>query len=103
MRGEPGFDCIFVEKLQLESSAALTNAFAVMLPVAVRLLARRDLARTCQDAPASWDADEERVDALVEEGEVVEREVAGAQLLADGIEVEVEAVDGVELGELARP
>ncbi len=70
-----------------------------MLPVAVRLLARRDLARTCQDAPASWDADEERVDALVEEGEVVEREVASAKLLADGIEVEVEGVDGVDLGE----
>ena len=41
------------EKLQLESSAALNNAFAVMLPVAVRLLALRDLARTCPDAQAS--------------------------------------------------
>jgi hypothetical protein len=30
----------------------------------------------------------------------VEREIARAKLLADGVEVEVEAVDGVEFGEL---
>jgi hypothetical protein len=41
------------EKLQLESAAALVNAFAVMLPVAVRLLALRDVARACPDARAS--------------------------------------------------
>jgi hypothetical protein len=41
------------EKLQLESAAALVNAFAVMLPVAVRLLAIRDLARTSPEARAS--------------------------------------------------
>lgn len=41
------------EKLQLESAAALINAFAVMLPVAVGLLALRDLARTRPDARAS--------------------------------------------------
>src|ERR1700733_13469948 len=40
-------------------------------------------------------ADEQRIDALVEEGELVEREVASAELLADGVELEVEAVDGV--------
>ena len=44
-------------------------------------------------------ADEQRVDALVEEREVVECEVASPQLFADWVEVEVEAVDGVELGE----
>ena len=37
--------------------------------------------------------------ALVEEVEVVEGEVARAELLARGIEVEVEGVDGVDLGE----
>lgn len=41
------------EKLQLESAAALINALAVMLPVAVGLLALRDVARTRPDAPAS--------------------------------------------------
>jgi hypothetical protein len=41
------------EKLQLESAAALLNAFAVMLPVAVGLLALRDVARTRPDAKAS--------------------------------------------------
>ena len=44
-------------------------------------------------------ADEERVDALVEEVEVVESEVAGAELLSRRVEVEVEGVDGVDLGE----
>jgi len=41
------------EKLQLESAAALVNAFAVMLPVAVGLLALRDVPRTRPDARAS--------------------------------------------------
>ena len=36
-------------------------------------------------------ADEERVDALGEEGEIVQGEVAGADLLARRVEVEVEA------------
>jgi hypothetical protein len=40
-------------------------------------------------------ADEERVHALLDEGEIVEREVAVAELLAHGAEVEVEPVDGV--------
>ena len=39
---------------------------------------------------------------LLEEGEVVKREVARAHLLAAGIEVEVEAIDGVDLGEAGR-
>ena len=39
----------------------------------------------------AWHADEERVDALGEEGEVVQGEVASADLLAPWIEVEVEA------------
>ena len=38
-------------------------------------------------------ADEERVDALVEEVEIVEGEVAGTELLASRVEVEVEGVD----------
>ena len=37
--------------------------------------------------------------AWCEEGEVVEGEVAGTDLLAAGVEVEVEAVDGVDLRE----
>lgn len=41
------------EKLQLESADALINAFAVMLPVAVGLLALRDVARRRPDARAS--------------------------------------------------
>lgn len=40
------------EKVQLETGAALINAFAVMLPVAVRLLALRDIARTSPQARA---------------------------------------------------
>jgi IS4 transposase len=40
------------EKLQLESAAALLNAFAVMLPVAVGLLALRDAARMRPDTLA---------------------------------------------------
>ena len=47
----------------------------------------------------SRDSDEERIDALGEEREVVQRQVARAKFLADGIKVEVEAIDGVELGE----
>src|ERR1043165_237758 len=43
-------------------------------------------------------ADEERIDALIEEREVVEGEIARADLLAAGREVEAEAVDGVDLG-----
>jgi hypothetical protein len=44
-------------------------------------------------------SDEEGVDPLGEEGEVVQGEVAGADLLAPWVEVEVEAVDGVDLWE----
>ncbi len=44
-------------------------------------------------------ADEERVDAFVEEVEIVKGEVSSAELFARGIEVEVERVDGVDLGE----
>ena len=47
----------------------------------------------------AWRADEEGIDALLEEGEIVEAEVAGAHLLATGREVEIERVDGVDLGE----
>jgi hypothetical protein len=43
--------------------------------------------------------DEERVHALLDEGEIVECEVAVAELLAHRAEVEVEPVDGVHLGE----
>jgi hypothetical protein len=42
-------------------------------------------------------ADEERVDALLEEGQIVKPEVARAHLLAAGGEIEVEAVNGVDL------
>jgi hypothetical protein len=42
---------------------------------------------------------EERVDALGKESEVVESEVARADLLPRGVEVEVESVDGVDLRE----
>jgi hypothetical protein len=42
-----------LQKLQLETGAALVNAFAVMLPVAVRLLALRNVARTSPEARAS--------------------------------------------------
>ncbi len=48
----------------------------------------------------AWRPDEERVDALVEEADVVQGEVASLQLFAHG--AEVEAVDGVDLRE-ARP
>jgi hypothetical protein len=41
------------EKLQLESLDALLNAFAVMLPVAARLLALRHVARLNPERPAS--------------------------------------------------
>lgn len=41
-----------VEKLQLETAAALINAFAVMLPIAVQLLDLRDAARARPDARA---------------------------------------------------
>ncbi len=64
------------------------------------------LARPVRERPGeeglagAGDADEERIDALGEKAEVVQREVACAQLLADGVEVEVETVDGIELGEL---
>jgi hypothetical protein len=44
------------------------------------------------------EADEERVDAFLQEDEIVKREVARAELLADRVEVEIEAVDGVDLG-----
>jgi hypothetical protein len=44
-------------------------------------------------------ADEERVDALVEKVEIVQGEVSRAEFLSRGIEVEVERVDGVDLGE----
>src|SRR5262249_24511605 len=47
----------------------------------------------------AWHADEERVDAFGEEGEVVQGEVASANPLARRVEVEVEAVDGVDLRE----
>ena len=40
------------EKVQLETGAALVNAFAVTLPVAVCLLALRDVARTSPQARA---------------------------------------------------
>src|ERR1700690_1385123 len=43
-------------------------------------------------------ADEERVYALVDEGDVVKRQIAGLGLLATRIEVEIEGVDGVDLG-----
>jgi hypothetical protein len=49
------------------------------------------------------DSDEERVDSLVEEAEVVQREIASANLLSAGIEVEVETVDGIDLGEARVP
>src|SRR5207249_4115878 len=44
------------------------------------------------------DANEERVDSLVEEDEVVQGEVTGASLFSVTVEVEVETVDGVDLG-----
>src|ERR1700679_1853099 len=47
----------------------------------------------------AWHADEEGVDPLGEEGEVVQGEVAGADLFPAWVEVEVEAVDGVDLRE----
>jgi hypothetical protein len=47
----------------------------------------------------AWGADEEGVDPLFEEGQIVEAEMASAHLLALGGEVEVEGVDGVDLGE----
>ena len=43
--------------------------------------------------------DEERIDALLQEGEVVEGQVAGLELLPAGVEVEVERIDGVHFGE----
>jgi hypothetical protein len=45
-------------------------------------------------------ADEERVDAAVEKGQVVQPEVASANLLSARVPVEVESVDGVDLGKL---
>ena len=48
-------------------------------------------------------ADEDRIHSALEEGEVEEREVATAELAAHRIEVEVEAVDGVDLGEPRVP
>jgi len=44
-------------------------------------------------------ADEQRVDTLVDEAQVEQAEVAGLELLPEGVEVEVEAVDGIDLGE----
>jgi hypothetical protein len=45
-------------------------------------------------------ADEERVDAAREKAQVVQRQVPGTHLLPRGIEVEVERIDGVDLGEV---
>ena len=42
-----------LEKRQLESYRALSNALAMFIPVAWRLLVARSLARTAPDAPAS--------------------------------------------------
>jgi hypothetical protein len=44
-------------------------------------------------------ADEQRIDTLVDEARVEQAEVGGFELLPEGVEVEVEAVDGVDLGE----
>src|SRR5262245_32852855 len=41
--------------------------------------------------------DEEGIDPLVEKREVVHRQIAGADLLATRVEVEVEAIDSVDL------
>src|SRR3954467_10027592 len=46
------------------------------------------------------DADKERVNPSLEKREIVEAEIAGSHLLATGREVEVEPVNGVDLGEL---
>jgi hypothetical protein len=45
-------------------------------------------------------ADEERIDAFLEKREIVEAEIASTHFLAAGREVEVERIDGVDLGEL---
>src|SRR5262245_9978827 len=45
------------------------------------------------------DSDEKWVDSLLEEDEVVKREVARAGFLSVAVEIEVEAVDCVDLGE----
>ncbi len=44
------------------------------------------------------DTDEERIDAFIEEAQVVEREVASADLLSIAVEAEIERIDGVDLG-----
>jgi hypothetical protein len=43
--------------------------------------------------------DEERIDPLIDKGEVVKGEITVADLFASGIEIEIESVDGVDLGE----
>jgi hypothetical protein len=43
--------------------------------------------------------DEERVDALAQESEVVQRQVPSLELLAARVEVEIETIDSVDLGE----
>ena len=45
-------------------------------------------------------ADEEWIDAPAQEGEVMEGQVAGLELLAAGVEFEVESIDGVHFGEM---
>jgi len=47
-------------------------------------------------------ADKKRVDALIEKGQVVQREVATTALLAISVEVEVETVDGALSSEQAE-
>ena len=44
-------------------------------------------------------ADEERIDPLIDKGEVVKGEITAADFFASVIEIEVESVDGVDLGE----
>src|SRR4029079_14366738 len=47
---------------------------------------------------SAGDADEERIDARGEKAEGVQREIGGAELFCERGEIEIEAVDGVELG-----
>src|SRR5450432_499445 len=46
-------------------------------------------------------ADEEGVDAFVDEGDVMKRQIASLGPFATRIEVEIKAVDGVDLGEVS--
>jgi len=52
------------EKLQLESRKTLTNALAVMLPIAAQMLRLRGLARSDQSTPASAVVTKSQLDAL---------------------------------------